>query len=254
MVLVVVLIEDVLGLQAEELSLAYSYDFDLFFVVGLVVDLVEVGCDSVELLFAVFLARMFLCLIPNFSLAMKDQEELSNEVALGVNELVVAESPARAIGHILLHLIGWDSSEGKSMAERSGQLVHFLLIDPLNRPNVGVLVEPEQQRQLLGLDRVRVVLVRLQRVGEHCLSDLKLKGLDILLLLVLSLLLPVRSNAALNDDIVVIMELAFLLHLCSLEDLEQLDIAEEIFILLLRDFALELVEVTDPSLDAKFID
>lgn len=72
----------------------------------------------------------------------------------------------------------------------------------------------------------------LQRVGQHNLSGLKLKRLHVLLLLIFGLLLAVCSHASLNDDIVVSVELPLLLHPTTLVDLEQLEVAKEIFILL----------------------
>ena len=74
--------------------------------------------------------------------------------------------------------------------------------------------------------------MRLQRIGQHNLSRLKLKSLHILLLLIFGLLLPICSHASFNDYIVISVKLAFLLHLASLEDLEELNIAKEIFIFL----------------------
>lgn len=81
--------------------------------------------------------------------------------------------------------------------------------------------------------------MRLQGIGQYNLSNLKLKRLDILLFLILGLLLPIRSNASLNDDIMISMKLPFLLYLPSFKHLKQLYIPKEIFILLHRDFTLQ---------------
>lgn len=80
----------------------------------------------------------------------------------------------------------------------------------------------------------------LQGVGKHNLPNLELKRLNILLLLILSLLLPIRGNASFNDNIMIIMKFSLFLHLPTLKDLEQLYITQEIFVLLLGDFTFEL--------------
>lgn len=90
---VVVLIKDILSLKTKELSLAYSYNLHFFFVVGLMIDLVQIRCDCIELLFIVFLIGMVLCFIVDFCFSVKYQEKLPNEVTFRVNKLIVAKSP-----------------------------------------------------------------------------------------------------------------------------------------------------------------
>ena len=78
---VVVFVEDVLGLKAKELTFAYSNYFDLFFVVGLVVYLVEIGRNCTELLFAVLLIGVVFCLVSDFCLSVENQEKLSDDIS-----------------------------------------------------------------------------------------------------------------------------------------------------------------------------
>jgi hypothetical protein len=111
------------------------------------------------------------------------------------------------------------------MAKIGGQLIHLFLINSLNRFDIGLLVESEQKRQLLGLDGVRIIFMSLKSVREDNFADFKLKCFDVLLLLILRLLLSVGSNAAFDDDVMIVVELALLLQSASFEDFIYLQIA-----------------------------
>jgi hypothetical protein len=111
------------------------------------------------------------------------------------------------------------------MAKIGGQLIHLFLINSLNRFDIGLLVESEQKRQFLGLDSVRIIFMSLKSVRKDNFTDFKLKCFDVLLLLILRLLLSVGSNAAFDDDVMIVVKLALLLQSASFEDFIYLQIA-----------------------------
>ena len=109
----------------------------------------------------VFVSVGIFPVVADLGLAIQNEKQLLDEIPFSIDQLIIPIPPDRTIGQVLLYLHQGDGLEDQSMSQQYRQLVDLPRPDLLEISIKSLVLEPQQNRDLLGPDGIGIGFVSL---------------------------------------------------------------------------------------------